>query len=325
MKTICILLCFALSTIQASNFHSFYQDIARFKREAAEDGSICLLSCIEAMEEQLNTIKSVRTQHAQIQQSSTCQRYEPEQLEALCGSHKEARQCLDACPDGEMRMVGMHALTPLNFMCVDRLEDFKQHLPCLDSICQSAESTCHPTCRQYQPSVDKLTEIQRDTQIRQSSDAMAVTKMVSDACEFIDCFNDCSRPLIVEKCGSGAADLQRDTVRKAFASVTNLLSTVDALPNSCHNLASPIEDAKNVTSTTSRNVTVQQTTVKATRRSGNVADVSRRGNLNNANAVQTGDSNLSLESEMILNSGAIEKFSVHYALLVIMALIIRFL
>jgi len=190
--------------------------------------------------------------------------------------------------------------------------DFKQHLPCLDSICQRAESTCHPTCRQYQPSVDKLTEIQRDTNVRHSSDANAVTKMVSDACQFIDCFNNCSRPLIVEKCGSGAANLQRDTVRKAFASVTNLLSSVDALPSSCHNLASPsseddsIQD-RNATST-SRNTSVEKGT-KATRKTGSVTDVRHR-NFNE----QTTESNLLLESEAILslNSGAVAQLHVRY-------------
>lgn len=172
-----------------------------------------------------------------------CQRYEPNQVDTLCTAHKQANKCLEACPEGEMRNVGMNALTPLNFMCVDRFEDFKKHLPCLDSNCEFIEKSCQPSCRQYLTSVNQLTELQRDMNARQSYGAPAITKIISDACGFIECFNKCSRPVIVDKCGPDAADLQRDTVKKAFASISNLLSNIDddedALPNSCASLILP--------------------------------------------------------------------------------------
>jgi len=141
--------------------------------------------------------------------------------------------------------------------------------------------------------------------VRQSYGVPAVTKIVSDACEFIECFNTCSHPLIVSKCGADAADLQRDTVKKAFASITTLLSNVgaseNAMPNSCQTLALASDEIEYDEEFTNENITTSNSIAKHSGKA--MVEQVQKG---------TTETNVVSENEAMFSSSDQRKLSVTY-------------
>jgi len=161
----------------------------------------------------------------------TCLTCGPYAFDVMCNvMYKERMECIDDCPDGQLKFTYTDmASMPHKFMCIDRYEDFKQHLPCITSTCSGIEKTCKSECQQYTVS---FSDMYRTQAAHLPYNVSAAMETVKNGCSYASCYINCTTPLFEQKCSAKAATLQRDYVKQLTKMVTKFLSK-SLLPSSC--------------------------------------------------------------------------------------------
>lgn len=169
-------------------------------------------------------------------------------LERSCGPYRIAKQCIDACPDSDAKTTTLNSYSSLQFMCIDRIDDWKGYTPCLFEHCTEIQSACTPKCGTFKDVIKRMTGLLQDTDDQLAAgnssalDMENIATVLSESCSRLYCFKDCSKKITKDLCGNGAwimnIDLQWTTLTSMFYSLNQNL-TVD-WPVECKTLAAQL-------------------------------------------------------------------------------------
>jgi len=201
----------------------------------------CVLDCMETMDEKLKEAfpeVANKSSDNELADALLKSDYDPEKFEQFCDIYTPSARCLDRCPKSEVKKIVQKGLAMLQYMCVDKYDDFRKHGPCMDKAGKEIDQICGEKCKEYGESVQKLEKLTEADNVEDYEDDN-VNALLSQTCNFVDCLMQCDQPIMAEKCGKAAADLERDTVRVAFRSLSDVLETAPnggIWPESCAKL-----------------------------------------------------------------------------------------
>jgi len=206
--------------------------------ESGLDTAACIFGCLGAFERK-GVEGPLPTNDAG--NSTTCENLDIDSLVSLCSSYAQAGTCLDKCVNSETKKI---IIGGLDYICVRRLSDFKNYVPCWKSKCGQMEDECGDKCGTLASAegdwLSKLgmssktggsrrkRENTDDTVTTTDSGVLTTTDGSSgdqgsgvedsggdtiDTCQFVKCYVNCSRPTIEKTCGKDAYDLFRQTSR----------------------------------------------------------------------------------------------------------------
>jgi len=155
------------------------------------------------------------------------------EMDETCAPVKQEERCLTGCDTSSFKTMRLGVLKVQDFICFDRPEDIKKHLPCLSQGCQEVKSTCITKCGY----------------IGQAESQANLGK----TCATINCLIKCSEPLVTKKCGNDAYSLHSDLIRVIFTQTMTTIRTMsfsqhDPWPEQCKPLI--IANDKGSSSTT---------------------------------------------------------------------------
>jgi len=169
-------------------------------------------------------------------------------LEKSCKPYRAAKQCIDTCPESDAKTNILHSLSGLQFMCIDRIDDWKGYTPCLSEHCVQVQDACDPKCGSFYFILKQVVDLLRqanDNRYARPGNATTLDlgqfgKVFADSCSRIYCLNDCSREMVRNFCGNGALNLGEDimwtTLSSMFYSLRQFGVNVE-WPIECKNLA----------------------------------------------------------------------------------------
>lgn len=167
-------------------------------------------------------------------------------LEKSCGPYRTARQCIDQCPQSDSKTTLINSFGGLQFMCIDRIDDWKGYTPCLSEHCEEIQSACSPKCGSFGFIIQQVVRVlqQANYQYAQGNssaiDVNKFSKVFGESCSRLYCFNDCSRNMTTNYCGNGALSLAEDiqwtTLSSMFYSLRQWGIDLE-WPNECKTLS----------------------------------------------------------------------------------------
>jgi hypothetical protein len=142
-------------------------------------------------------------------------------LEKACGPYRTARQCIEQCKFSETKTNLLSTFAGLQFICIDRIDDWKGYMPCLSEHCVEIQGACAPKCGSFNYIIKQVVALLQEANDRRfaqrdaskNSTALDVdrfSKVFADSCSRIYCFNHCSREMTNNFCGMGALALSED-------------------------------------------------------------------------------------------------------------------
>jgi len=195
-----------------------------------EDGietASCIFGCLDSFSR-----KGVEGPTAtETSETSGCNGLDLESLIGACNAYQQADTCLDKCVKSKTKDV---IIKGLQYICVDRLADFKKFMPCYKEKCSAVENECSTRCgmlstgetgwwnqlgitnNKVQSTDQKEDETTTDaattsaTVINSGDDTNQGSDPI-DICRFVNCYINCSRPLVEKECGQGAYELLKVT------------------------------------------------------------------------------------------------------------------
>lgn len=220
---------------------SIYKQMSRMKRDVAPGQSDCFASCVNDMVLVLS--EKMKTLELPIEKPSSltaqiCLSHNPTVFDAACEVYKPFDQCLNACPNDQKKTMVLKSLSVHKFICVDRYDDFKQHLPCQAAACDNARPTCESGCKTFQTVSDKA-GLQLAMDINPENFTGNMVNMLSSLCGYVDCTTECLYPKYKSECGPESEKLEKELMQKAIISVGETMqSSVPGFewPNSCYKL-----------------------------------------------------------------------------------------
>jgi len=167
-------------------------------------------------------------------------------LEKSCGPYRTAKLCIDECPQSDAKTTLLNTWGGLQFICNDRIDDWKGYMPCLSAHCVEIQGACAPKCGSFSQILHKVVEVLREAnnqRYAQNSTALNIDKFSSvfgESCSRLYCFNDCSREMTRNLCGNGAfalgQDIQWETLASMFYSLRQWGVNIE-YPLECKRLA----------------------------------------------------------------------------------------
>lgn len=167
-------------------------------------------------------------------------------LERSCGPYRTAKQCIDACPDSDAKTTLLNSYSSLQFMCIDRIDDWKGYTPCLFENCVEIQGACTPKCGSFKNVIKRVTGLLQNTNEQIGSgnstalDMENFATVLSESCSRLYCFKDCSKEITKNVCGTGAwimnVDIQWATLTSMFYSLRQSNLKID-WPLECKTLA----------------------------------------------------------------------------------------
>jgi len=174
-------------------------------------------------------------------------------LERSCGPYRTAKQCIDVCPDSDAKTTLLNTYSSLQFMCIDRVDDWKGYTPCLFDHCAEIQGACVPKCGSFKNVVKSVTGLLQEALDKQNSDysdnstALDMenfAKVLSESCSRLYCFKDCSKEITKNVCGNNAwimnIDLQWTTLTSLFYSLRQQGNLKIDWPLECKTLAAQL-------------------------------------------------------------------------------------
>jgi len=148
-------------------------------------------------------------------------------LEKSCGPYRTAKQCIDACPSSDAKTLVVNTWSALQFLCIDRIDDWKGYSPCLSEHCIDIQGPCAPKCGSLVSILKRMVGFledannQRDaSQNATALDVNKISKFIGESCSRLYCFNQCSQNTTINFCGTGAfymsEDIQWTTLSSMF-------------------------------------------------------------------------------------------------------------
>jgi hypothetical protein len=179
-------------------------------------------------------------------------------LDQSCVAYKELKTCVDACPDSPIKKMSLSPFKLLQFICIERNDDYKKHMPCLSGICPDVQRACVPKCGSIEESTQKLaalmfqsfggrpggppgSSVTAPPSPGKDVDSKDVAKVAGETCTKMKCFFDCGEGTVTKQCGKDGYLLYRDFTWNMFSSMVQSMSSIglqSEWPEECKGLAS---------------------------------------------------------------------------------------
>jgi len=237
----------------SSAFH--IEQLQRLKRETPSNSSVsksnsdhdndaCVVKCLRSTEEKLGALqeddkKSQDQSNPLSPQSALSRDYDPKDFQKLCDAYRPGRECLNACDTTDLKNAAIKGMGLLQFMCVDKYEEFKANLPCMNNASAEAELACKPNCSEFESSVARLEELSSNRDLVVQLTPQQLSSVLGGSCQYVDCLSRCGSPLTEKKCGKDVALLDEELVKHVFNSLRNTVTALgagDQLPKACSKL-----------------------------------------------------------------------------------------
>jgi len=221
----------------------------RAKRQAPtflgpQDPEQCVLECTEIMDEKLTDAfpeaASNNSNEDVAQKVLKDGDYDAKKFEQFCDIYTPSSRCIRQCPDSDMKKFTVKSLKMVEYMCVERYDDFRKYGKCMDKAGKEIDEICTDQCSSYESGMKKLENLTKEnTNI--DYDEYDISDLLNQSCLYVGCLIQCDQPIMKQKCGQGAADLELDTIQVAFESLDDIMASTtgdgDLWPDSCEKLA----------------------------------------------------------------------------------------
>jgi len=217
------------------------ESIHRAKRQSSmvgfRDWEQCPFDCMEVLDEKLfdefNLQNATEINEAAL--NVTLVGYDAEKFEKFCDIYRPSSRCFHKCPTSKSKAFFLLQLSLAEFVCVERYEDFRKYGPCMNESSEVSDQICEDQCEIYGNETEVLANITH-ANITYEFDGDEIRLMLNETCLFISCLVDCDTPILSQRCGPVAADLERETVRRSFKpmrQIFELINIGEYWPDSC--------------------------------------------------------------------------------------------
>lgn len=178
--------------------------------------------------------------HAGIQVGSQLFARTEREIQDFCRGYLSGRGCLKACTKWKPRpSVLTRMLSAFEFMCVERLEELLEHVPCLNRSQAAVAASCDPRCQ-----TSKVIDLQGPlSQALATNDYARLNIHLGEICAVVSCSLNCQRGILQERCGNlYAFGYLKGFVNAAFSPIKALVSQMAAEESwepACEQLADP--------------------------------------------------------------------------------------
>jgi len=159
---------------------------------------------------------------------SPCIRYDPNTFQYVCSRYGKLEQCVMRCPENTMKNIFSSSMVWLKFMC-SKVTEVDQ-LRCINSTCEEIER-CAGRCFSNDDLVRAVGFQFRSGDISSIIVGQSLINILSRACEYMTCADNCAAISLKNKCADGLK-LMRErsklTVKTALDGLPN-----NAWPKSC--------------------------------------------------------------------------------------------
>jgi len=206
------------------------------------DPDICVIKCLRSTEEHLGGLQEEdkKNQSPLSPQSALNRDYDPKDFQKLCDAYRPGRKCLDSCDNTNLKTAALKGMALLQFMCVERFDDFKENLPCMNNASAAAEIACKPNCSEFEQAVNRLEELAGNRDLVTQVSQQQLTRTLAGSCLYVECLGHCGNPITEKQCGKKVAELDEELVKHVFNSLRNTVTALgagDQLPKECVKLS----------------------------------------------------------------------------------------
>jgi len=161
-----------------------------------------------------------------------------ENFKKLCQDIKSFLGCTNPCPASNDKSLILSGFDGLKLICIDHYQEIYDNYECLQkSNIISDEQCVKGTCKS---SSNVLTTFSsQQATFMQTQDFNRVKSLMSNYCQFINCFIECDKPITEKQCGKKIADIiDNDIVGSTLMSIKKSLAAVNqnVWPEQCETI-----------------------------------------------------------------------------------------
>jgi len=236
MKLIVLLTLLALTsfaTCLPDNFNEAMNILTRNKRDADNQ---CTLGCLTNFANRLAKSDALKDYLKEENALAPCRWYKPDLVNVVCGIKAELLQCVESCHD-QLKLLATKLIPFELFICDEKFKSFPQVYPCIEKTCSQVDQVCSVTCNSSRDNAKQILNMDKFHPGRPPIIAVDKSnKFLGDACNYIDCYNRCMKPLLKEKCDQATADLESDIISQTKTAILKLTSAFGGqIPDVCKN------------------------------------------------------------------------------------------
>ena len=204
---------------------------ALLSQQGLDDSSRCVLACLKSLQAAEMQIPSLDNMEKQFG-TNVEGPYRQFLFKVVCDTYRTHAQCLDGCGQGEAKTIARQSLEAMDFVCVRRYQEFQAHMQCYVGVKGQIEEECskESACGSSQSLVahlQGLLGLPEEQRLMQS---------LGRVCAFVQCRQDCFRPILTSTCGPKAASLIDEfsaTTKEGFRQQLDALNTKGLVPPVC--------------------------------------------------------------------------------------------
>jgi len=226
------------------------EDIQRSRREAnktenqqPDANTACVIRNLKDIEEKLEQAlppeKSVNKAAALAKPHQIFSNADPATLEKFCTIYKASRFRLAACGDSQMKTFAAKALAVVDFVCIDRYDEFVGAFPCIQKVDRLMDAECQTNCSAYESAAEKLSSA--GALIVKKYGPNEIKELFAQSCLYVSCFMNCQKPILEAKCGEKVLMLEMTSIGVTFRNLDDMMSQSAASnvwPRECKPLSS---------------------------------------------------------------------------------------
>lgn len=160
--------------------------------------------------------------------------FNPDDLPMMCDKFKAAKYCFDKCEPNPMIAVITGAFRPLEYMCIEKYDEFVKYQECMHQSALEEDDTCEEKCGDEK---EILKAMEGFTELEGQRDFTQIITGLQKVCIFTDCHLTCSAPKIVKDCGSEEPlHLMRNLMGESMGMMNNMFRQFgigDSMPKEC--------------------------------------------------------------------------------------------
>jgi len=183
------------------------------KRMKRQTNDFCATMCSIELDTNLKTFMPEEYNNlleSESQDPFTGPTFTTDQFTTFCNDiYKPFIECIDKCESSAELDEVQRSLKPVDFICVDRFDDYIRNLPCFASYRNATLEKClYGICADKKDAPKKLKEA--TAMLQYTRDFSNIKKLMADNCELVECLWPCEKHIIKHGCGKDAARLMRD-------------------------------------------------------------------------------------------------------------------
>jgi len=162
-------------------------------------------------------------------------------LDSFCKLYIPRQKEISKCENSTLKLYVTDGFAIFDFICIERLDDFKRELPCLQKVDDEIQQKCTPNCTDDKDAAEKFTKMGPSNALSsvmsQDNDTL---EALAHFCTHLKCLVRCQTPIVKAKCGKPAVKLIHDGVRVTFKKLNELTvatSAQDSWPKECNRIA----------------------------------------------------------------------------------------